>query len=294
MTAEQASGSMISILPPKAPPSGALRTRTCSVGRPNSLASESRVENGAWVELRTTSSPSGSSHAVAVWVSRYPWYIQGVSKRPRTTDVARGQRGVDVAVGQPGGAQDVVGELLALQSGGRHGGVGVGDVRSLVHVRLDHPRPRRARPGGGLEVHHRLERLELHVDERGAVLGLGLGLGDDHRHRLAGVDHLVACERLIEPALARGDDRQVAGGEHRDDARARPTPPSASMAEIMAWASWARTSRAWSSPGTGRVSGELRRPPDLGLGITAGGGDADRGHIAQPSTAPPPAGPAFI
>ena len=57
---------MMSILPPNAPPSGALRTRTCSVGRPNSLASESRVEKGACVELRTTSSPSGSSHAVAV------------------------------------------------------------------------------------------------------------------------------------------------------------------------------------------------------------------------------------
>ena len=68
-TAEATSGSMIIILPPNAPPSGALRIRIRSTGSPNSLASESRVANGAWVELRITSSPSVSSQAIADWGS---------------------------------------------------------------------------------------------------------------------------------------------------------------------------------------------------------------------------------
>ncbi len=68
--AEATSGSMIIILPPKAPPSVVARMRTRSTGRPNSLARESRVANGAWVELETISSPSGSSQEIALWGSR--------------------------------------------------------------------------------------------------------------------------------------------------------------------------------------------------------------------------------
>lgn len=68
-TAETTSGSTIMIFPPKAPPIGAVRTRTRSLGIPNSSATPSRVANGACVELLITSSPSGSSHAVAVWGS---------------------------------------------------------------------------------------------------------------------------------------------------------------------------------------------------------------------------------
>ena len=39
-------------------------------GNPNSSAMPSRVANGACVDALITSSPSGSSQAVAVWVSR--------------------------------------------------------------------------------------------------------------------------------------------------------------------------------------------------------------------------------
>ena len=98
----------------------------------------------------------------------------------------------------------------------------VADVGPLVGGGLDHSGARRAGPRSGLEVDDRLQRLELHLHQRGAVLGLGLGLGHDQRHRLAGVDDLLARERLVQPALARGDDGQVAGGEHRDHARQRP------------------------------------------------------------------------
>ena len=72
-----------------------------------------------------------------------------------------------------------------------------------------------------LEVEHRLEWLELKLDELGAVLGDRLGLGHDHRHRLPGVDSLLARERLVGAPATGADDRQVGRREHRDDTRQR-------------------------------------------------------------------------
>ena len=193
--------------------------------------------------------------------------------------MARGQSGVDVARGQPRRAQDVLGELLALQSGRRHGGVGVGDVRSLVGGRLDHARSGRPGPSSGLEVHHRLQRLELHVHEARRVLGLCLGLGHHQRHGLAGVDHLLARERLVQPALAGGDDGQIGRGEHGDH-------PGEGRRLLGLDAGDHRVGLVGQDepgvkqPGDRGVAGELRRAPDLGLGITTRSGDADRGHSA--------------
>ena len=80
--------------------------------------------------------------------------------------------------------------------------------------------PHRRRAGGqrGLDVEHGGERLGVDDDQRGAVLGRGLGLGDHERDRLAGPHDLLAREWLGGAAGAAGQ-RQVGGGEHGDDAR---------------------------------------------------------------------------
>ena len=64
------SGSTTISLPPNAPPSGAGRTRMRSSGRPSRSARLWRVGKAPCVLVLTTSSPSGSSHAVAVCGSR--------------------------------------------------------------------------------------------------------------------------------------------------------------------------------------------------------------------------------
>ena len=63
--AAAASGSAIISFPPKAPPSGAARTRTRSCGQPSRSASCWRVLKAPGVLEWTTRPPSGSSHAVA-------------------------------------------------------------------------------------------------------------------------------------------------------------------------------------------------------------------------------------
>ena len=69
-----------------------------------------------------------------------------------------------------------------------------------------------------IEVEDRFEQGRLDEDEGGRVGG-GLGrLGDDERDRLAGPQDLAPGERLVETVRAFGDDRQVGGGQDRDDA----------------------------------------------------------------------------
>ena len=72
--------------------------------------------------------------------------------------------------------------------------------------------------GRGLEVEHRLERLELDLDELDAVLGERLALGDHERDRLARINDLLAGERLEQATLAAALDRQIAGGQYGDHA----------------------------------------------------------------------------
>ena len=83
----------------------------------------------------------------------------------------------------------------------------------------------RARAAPGL--HRRLdvddcrERLVVDDDGLGAVLGGGLGLGDDERDGLTGEDDLLARERLGGAVGAGRRDREVGRGEHGDDTRNR-------------------------------------------------------------------------
>ena len=63
-----------------------------------------------------------------------------------------------------------------------------------------------------------VERLVVHDDRLDAVLGCRLALRDDDRDRLAREDDLLARERLRGAVVARRRDREVGGGQHRDDA----------------------------------------------------------------------------
>ena len=79
----------------------------------------------------------------------------------------------------------------------------------------------RGEPGSSAceQVHDRRQRLLVHVHERRCVLGGLLGPGDHERDRLAGVDDLVAGERLEAPLRTGTDERKVARRQDRDDAR---------------------------------------------------------------------------
>ena len=105
---------------------------------------------------------------------------------------------------------------LALVTGGR---AGVRARGALVVARRGRDAHER-RVGGqrGLQIEYGRERVGVDDDERGAVLGRGLGFGDHERNRLAGPHDLLARERL-RGAAGTADERQIRGGEHRDDAR---------------------------------------------------------------------------
>ena len=102
------------------------------------------------------------------------------------------------------------------RAGVRAGGAVVPRLRGHAH---------RRRAGGErrLDVEHRRQRIGVDDDQRGAVLGGRLGLGDHERDRLAGPDDLLARQRLRGAAGAAGQ-RQVGGREHGDDARHRRAP----------------------------------------------------------------------
>ena len=84
------------------------------------------------------------------------------------------------------------------------------------------PGARGAGQDRALHVGHGLDVLEFDVDQLDRVGGERLGLGDRDRDRLPGVHDLLACERILGPAGAFGDDRQIVGGEHGDDAGQLP------------------------------------------------------------------------
>ena len=70
--------------------------------------------------------------------------------------------------------------------------------------------------GGGLEIEHRLDRLELDDHPLQAIGGMGLGIGHHDRQRLAGVEDLFAGQRLKRAAAPLARHGEVVGGEHRD------------------------------------------------------------------------------
>ena len=71
----------------------------------------------------------------------------------------------------------------------------------------------------GEQVHGGRQWIELDVDEPDGILGSGRGFGDDQGDRLARVDDLVTSKGLESPLGPGSNERQVAGGEHRDHAR---------------------------------------------------------------------------
>ena len=174
-----------------------------STGIPSSFASESRIENGAWVAAEITSSPSGCSHAVR------GLGLEVALVHPRRPEgaphdrIAGRERGLDVAVLELRRAEHVLGQVLVLaEAVGRDGCVGVADVGSLTDGGRFDPRSGRARSGGGFEVEDGLERIELDLDKLDGVLRDRLALGDHDRQRLAGVDDLLA--RRAARRAARG------------------------------------------------------------------------------------------
>ena len=136
---------------------------------------------------------------------------------------AGGERGVDVAIYEPGRPEHVLGQLLFVaDAGGGDRGVGVAEVPVVALVGDVEPRARGAGQDGSLDVGHGLYVLEFDVDQLDRVGGERLGLGDRDRDRLPGVHDLLAGERIFRPARAFGDDRQIVGGEHGDDAGQLP------------------------------------------------------------------------
>ena len=89
---------------------------------------------------------------------------------------------------------------------GRRAVAGLEDVADVVGTLVPH---RRGAGLGGLRGRgHRRQRLVVDLDEVGRVLGLGAGLGDDERDRVAHVPHAVAGET------------PMGAGEHRRAVRA--------------------------------------------------------------------------
>ena len=110
------------------------------------------------------------------------------------------------------------------------------DVRSAVGLELLVDQ-RGAAPQRRLEVHERLERLDVDGDVRERVFGHVAALGHDHGDRLAHVAGLVLDQRHLGAGVEheardrrRGDEQraglpviaEVVGRVHRDDARAPP------------------------------------------------------------------------
>ncbi len=62
-------------------------------------------------------------------------------------------------------------------------------------------------------VDERREALHVDLDEVNGILGRGLRLADDQRHRLSGEDRDVPGERLVSALITLADDREVVGGQ---------------------------------------------------------------------------------
>ena len=82
--------------------------------------------------------------------------------------------------------------------GGLERGVGVAAGLALSHPDVGAPRlveERRVRQHRPLRIDDGRQRLVGHVHQLGGVAGAVPCLGDDHRHRIADVTHLVYCQR---------------------------------------------------------------------------------------------------
>ena len=132
-------------------------------------------------------------------------------------DVARRERGRDVAPPEPGALDDVVGDRLVrgeLLGPTADRGVLQFGRGPAVHIGSVEARPRCARRDGAVEIGDRFEgrRLDRH-EQRGIGGGLGC-LRDHQRDRLTGPQDLVPGQRLVEPLRAVGHDREVRRDEH--------------------------------------------------------------------------------
>ncbi len=131
--------------------------------------------------------------------------------------------------------------------------------------------------GGGLEIEHGRERLQFDLDSLRTVLGAGLGLGDDDRDRLAGVQDLGLGQWLVGPAGAGGLDREVLSGQDGRDAGGCFRRLGADRRDQRVRLVGEDEPRM-EQPRNGEIGGEPRLPADLRLGVTPGCRDADRGH----------------
>jgi hypothetical protein len=113
-----------------------------------------------------------------------------------------------------GGREDLV------DVGARHLRQFVGEVRVPLGMH------KRGAADGGGRVQDRRQRVDVHVDQVGSVLGQVPGLGHDQGHDVAGEPHVVLGEQAVRRLAGRADHGlperpprlvQVGGGEHRDD-----------------------------------------------------------------------------
>ena len=199
-------------------------------------------------------------------------------RRPVDDDVARGQRGVDIAVLQPCRVEHVVGKLLLVaDAAGRDRRVRVAEVRAgIVGGDLD-ASARRSRPGGGLEVEHRLERIEVDLHELGAVLGGRLALGHHERDRMPCVDDLLARQRLVGAPATGRHQRQVGGGQDRNHPGDLQRGLGRNRGDHRVGLVGEDQARV-QEPRDSDVGGEPRRAAHLGSRVSTRGGDAHGSH----------------
>ena len=138
--------------------------------------------------------------------------------------IARCERRIDITAPIPGALGDVLGQRFVgreLFGPATDGGVLRFLRRSQRHDLALEPRPVGVGNDSPVEVHDRRQRRSLDLHEMDGIGRGPGGLGDDEGDRLPGPQDLVASERLVEAVLALGHDRQIGGGQDRDDAGTR-------------------------------------------------------------------------
>ena len=157
-----------------------------------------------------------------------------------------------------GVGDDAVVDQVDRDDVGRPGELGVGGRRvAQVPVEADVagglvPHQGRAVGDGVVQVRDGRQRVVVDLDELGRVLGLRLGLGDDHDDRIADVPHLALRQGrvrrldhdravLVLDLPAAGDAAQPVGGhvvagQDGEHARRRERAAEASIDRIAAWA----------------------------------------------------------
>ena len=207
------------------------------------------------------------------------------SERALDDRVARRERGLQVSPVARDAVEHVLGELLlaVVLLPVVDSGMDRLEITGLVVARFHDARERGAGLHRGLDVDDRLERLVLDERRLRAVLGGGLGLGDDERDGLSGEHDLLARERLGRAVGAGGRDRQVGRGEHGDhagDGESR-LPVDAEDARVrLGREHRARVQEAVDVP-VGRVA---RRPRDLLGRVDTRARDADQARVVMRSS----------